>query len=76
MKLFILIHRIITGKTECQDGEEPDEDDMEAEQDTLLVECAGEVFSSFGKASNPEEFAVYFHTVFPMLVSRMVIKLY
>lgn len=65
-KLFII------GKTECQDQEEADDIDTEAEQDELLVECAGDVLSTFGKVILPEDFELYFHTVLPMLLERLV----
>ena len=51
----------IIGKTECQDQEEADDIDTEAEQDELLVECAGDVLSTFGKVISPEDFEIYFH---------------
>lgn len=60
------------GKTECQDQEEEEDVDTEAEQDELLIECAGEVLSNFGKIIPPEDFALYFQTVLPMLLERLV----
>ncbi|XP_034941996.1 importin-4-like [Chelonus insularis] len=61
---------ILSGKAECQDVGETDDDD-EAEQDELLVECAGEVFTNFGKILTPEEFAIYFQTILPYLKERL-----
>lgn len=62
---------VMLGKTECQDQEEADDIDTEAEQDELLVECAGDVLSTFGKVISPEDFELYFHTVLPMLLERL-----
>lgn len=62
----------LTGKTECQDQEEAEDLDIEAEQDELLVECAGDVFCNFGKVVPPEDFGHYFQTVLPMLLERLV----
>ncbi|XP_057341318.1 importin-4-like [Microplitis mediator] len=61
---------VFTGKIECQDQEDPDDDD-EAEQDEFLVECAGDVLSNFGKAIPAEDFANYFKTVLPFLKDRL-----
>ncbi|KAH0534823.1 importin-4-like [Cotesia glomerata] len=60
---------VFTGKIECQDQEDAEEDD-EAEQDEFLVECAGDVLSNFGKIISAEEFAHYFQTVLPFLKER------
>ncbi|XP_003693033.1 importin-4 [Apis florea] len=62
---------VMLGKTECQDQEEADDIDTEAEQDELLIECAGDVLSTFGKVISPEDFELYFHTVLPMLLERL-----
>ncbi|XP_033183456.1 importin-4 [Bombus vancouverensis nearcticus] len=61
---------VMSGKTECQDQEEAEDLDIEAEQDELLVECAGDVFCNFGKVVPPEDFGHYFQTVLPMLLER------
>ncbi|XP_076248556.1 importin-4 [Calliopsis andreniformis] len=62
---------IMSNKTQCQDQEEADEVETEAELDELLVECAGEVLSNFGKVIPPEDFALYFQAVLPMLLERL-----
>ncbi|KAG7189765.1 hypothetical protein KM043_017429 [Ampulex compressa] len=62
---------VMSGKTECQDQEEAEDVETEAEQDELLVECAGDVLSNFGKALPPEDFALYFQTVLPMFLERL-----
>lgn len=66
------IYRKPLGKTECQDQEEAEDVETEAEQDELLVECAGDVLSNFGKVIPPEDFALYFQAVLPMLLDRLV----
>lgn len=61
-----------TGRTYCQDQEDVDEDDMEAEQDELLIECAGDLLTHFGKVIPPEEFAHFFQTILPSISERLV----
>lgn len=63
---------LMTGKTECQDQEETDDLDTEAEQDELLVQCSGDVLSNLRKVISPEDFELYFQTVLPMLLGRLV----
>lgn len=62
----------ISGKTGCQDQEEGDDIETEAEQDELLAECAGDVLTNFGKIIPPDDFALYFQTILPMLFERLV----
>ena len=62
---------VMSSKTECQDQEEAEDVETEAEQDELLVECAGDVLSNFGKVIPPEDFALYFQAVLPMLLDRL-----
>ncbi|XP_031846773.1 importin-4 [Nomia melanderi] len=62
---------VMLGKTECQDQEEADEVEAEAEQDELLVECAGDVLTNLGKVIPPEEFAIFFQNVLPKLLDRL-----
>ncbi|XP_015586290.1 importin-4 [Cephus cinctus] len=62
---------VMTGKTECQDQEDADGEEAEAEQDELLVECAGDVLSNFGKVIPAEDFALYFQTVLPMFLDKL-----
>ncbi|XP_012279417.1 importin-4 [Orussus abietinus] len=62
---------VMTGKTECQDQDEAEEENAEAEQDELLIECAGDVFTNFGKIIPPEDFACYFQTVLPLLLEKL-----
>lgn len=62
----------IEGKTACQDQEEVEGIDTEAEQDELLIECAGTVFSSLGRVLSAEDFALYFQTMLPFFIKRLV----
>ncbi|XP_060832672.1 importin-4-like [Bombus pascuorum] len=62
---------VMLGKTECQDQEETEDLDIEAEQDELLVEYAGDVFCNFGKVLSPEDFGHYFQAMLPMFLERL-----
>ena len=61
-----------TGKTQCQHHEEGENFDVEAEQDELLVESAGDVLCNLGKVISPEDYELHFKTVLPMLLERLV----
>ncbi|XP_046413500.1 importin-4-like isoform X1 [Neodiprion fabricii] len=65
------ITEVMTGKTECQDQDETDGDETEAEQDELLIECAGDVLPSFGKAMKPEDFLLYFQALLPLFLAKL-----
>ncbi|XP_076749367.1 importin-4 [Xylocopa sonorina] len=62
---------VMLGSTACQDQEEAEDLDTEAEQDELLIECAGDVLSNFGKVIPPEDFELHFLTILPMLLGRL-----
>lgn len=62
---------VMKGKTACQDQEEVEGIDTEAEQDELLIECAGTVFSSLGRVLSAEDFALYFQTMLPFFIKRL-----
>ncbi|XP_012138134.1 importin-4 isoform X2 [Megachile rotundata] len=62
---------VMSGMTVCQDLEEAEDVDTEAEQDELLIECAGDVLSNFGKVIAPEDFAIHFQVVLPWLLDRL-----
>lgn len=67
-------------QTTCQDTDlgaagDNDEDDGEAEQDELLLECAGDVIPKFGNAIVPDDFFLYFPNVLQLLSVRTVIFL-
>ncbi|XP_043465104.1 importin-4-like [Leptopilina heterotoma] len=65
------ITEILAGRTYCQDQEEADEEDMEAEQDELLIECAGDLLTHFGRLLSPEEFAHFFQTLLAFILERL-----
>ncbi|XP_053972274.1 importin-4-like [Hylaeus volcanicus] len=65
------VRDVMSGKTACQDEDDAEEMETEAEQDELLIECAGDVLSNFGKIIAPEDFALYFRVVLPMLLARL-----
>lgn len=60
------------GETECQDQEEGEFIETEAEQDELLMECAGEVLVSLGNVITPEDFMLFFQRVLPLLLQILV----
>lgn len=71
------IRDVLTYKTECQDGDEPgteaeDDDDDDAEQDELILQYAGNIVPQLGKAMTHEDFALYFQSVLPMFLNKMV----
>ncbi|EGI57688.1 PREDICTED: importin-4-like isoform X1 [Acromyrmex echinatior] len=62
---------VMKDKTACQDQEEIEGIDIEAEQDGLLIECAGTVFSHLGRVLSAEDFALYFQTMLPFFLKRL-----
>lgn len=52
-------------------GDNAEEDD-EAEQDELLLECAGDVIPKFGSAITPADFVLYFPNILQLLLIRTV----
>ncbi|KAI4495616.1 hypothetical protein M0802_008451 [Mischocyttarus mexicanus] len=64
------ITEVMSGKTKCQDQEEGEDVEIEAEQDELLVECAGDLLTNLKKVISSEDFAIYFLIVLPMLLER------
>ncbi|KAK8743844.1 hypothetical protein OTU49_001288 [Cherax quadricarinatus] len=59
-------------KTMCQDmtDEASSEDEGEAEHDELLIEYAGEVVPSLGKAMSQAEFATQFANLLPLFANK------
>lgn len=47
--------------------------DTDAEQDELLIECAGDVLTNFGKVISPGDFMLYFQSVLPLLIEKLVL---
>ncbi|XP_046390558.1 importin-4-like [Ischnura elegans] len=66
------IKDVLQCKVECQDAIEDDSesDDEDAEQDELLIECAGDIIPKLGKAMSPDDFAVYFEQFYPLLIAK------
>lgn len=58
----------------CQDmaDEASSEDEGEAEHDEMLIEYAGEVVPSLGKAMNQAEFASQFAQLLPLFANKTV----
>lgn len=70
--MHLKLRNFTAGETECQDQEEGEGIETEAEQDELLMECAGEVLVNFGNVVAPEDFALFFQRVLPLLLERLV----
>lgn len=69
---------VLQSKVACQfnengvGGQNDDEgDDMESEYDEALIELAGDVLPKLGEALNPQEFALYFGRVVPLLAAKI-----
>lgn len=57
----------------CQDmADEAGSEDEEAEHDEMLIEYAGEVVPSLGKAMPQAEFASQFADLLPLFVNKTV----
>lgn len=65
---------VMTYKTACQDQDQETEDteDTDAEQDEILLECAGDIIPNFGKAIEPNDFVYYFPNILTLLQIRAV----
>ncbi|XP_069944549.1 importin-4-like isoform X2 [Cherax quadricarinatus] len=63
---------VMQKKTMCQDmtDEASSEDEGEAEHDELLIEYAGEVVPSLGKAMSQAEFATQFANLLPLFANK------
>lgn len=66
---------VITGKLACQDQDQDEDDNTEAEQDKYLLDYASTVLIKIGKLVPPEDFAVCFGIILPMLLKRLVLLL-
>jgi hypothetical protein len=66
-----IITIFVAGKIACQDQDEGD--NIEAEQDELLIDCAGSVLSKLGQVISPDAFALCFQKVLPLLLKRLVL---
>ncbi|XP_056634376.1 importin-4-like [Diorhabda carinulata] len=66
---------VLNLKTMCQDTDlagqtENNEDDVEAEQDELLLESAGDVIPKFSAAIRPDDLASYFPNILQLMSAR------
>lgn len=72
--IFTCIQNVLNSKVTCQlpDDQGEDEDQEASEYDEALIEVAGDVFPKFGGALTPDEFALYFKTIVPILAAKIV----
>ncbi|XP_063239917.1 importin-4-like [Bacillus rossius redtenbacheri] len=61
---------VMSYKTECQDKDDGESDDPDAEQDEVLIECAGNIVPNLGKAMSPDDFAMYFANLLPLFTAK------
>lgn len=71
--IFTCIHDVFSSKIACQfnDNSGDDECQDESEYSVALYELAGDVLPKFGAALQPQEFAMYFGRVLPLLVEKL-----
>lgn len=71
--VFSCIHDVFSSKIACQfsDNTGDDEYQDESEYSVALYELAGEVLSKYGAALQPQEFAMYFGRVLPLLIEKL-----
>lgn len=72
--IFTCINDVLQGKVACQFDEPTggDEETEESEYDEAIVEAAGNLLPLFGAALQPEQFAMYFGRVSPIIVNKLV----
>ncbi|KAJ8957095.1 hypothetical protein NQ318_007310 [Aromia moschata] len=65
---------VLTLKTMCQDTDlglsESTDEDVEAEQDELLLESAGDVLPKFAASITPDDFILYFPNILQLMSTR------
>ncbi|KAG4076996.1 hypothetical protein HA402_015983 [Bradysia odoriphaga] len=73
MTVFTCIQNVLNSKVSCQlyDDQAEDDDQEESEYDEALIQVAGEVLPKFGAALSPDEFAVYFKQIVPILAAKI-----
>ncbi|XP_053323898.1 importin-4 [Spea bombifrons] len=70
-KLCVAIRAVLQSKTMCQDPDGEDEDDeQQAELDSMLIEYAGEGIPLIAAAVGGDTFAPYFAGFLPLLLSK------
>lgn len=77
---FVISNVFFLLQTTCQDTDlnavaDNGDEDVEAEQDELLLECAGDVIPKFGNAIPPDDFFLYFPNILQLLMIRTVLVL-
>lgn len=72
--IFSCIHDVFSSKIACQFNDNSGDDecqDEDSEYTVALYELAGDVLPKFGAALQPQEFAMYFGRVLPLLVEKL-----
>lgn len=71
--VFSCVHDVFSTKIACQfnDNSGDDEFQEDSEYSVALYELAGEVLPKFGGALQPQEFALYFGRVLPLLLEKL-----
>uniref|UniRef100_A0A1A9UP14 26S proteasome non-ATPase regulatory subunit 5 n=1 Tax=Glossina austeni TaxID=7395 RepID=A0A1A9UP14_GLOAU len=72
--IFTCINDVLLGKVACQFDESTgsgDEETEESEYEEAIVESAGNLLPLFGLAMPPEQFAMYFGRVYPIIVAKL-----
>lgn len=74
MLIFTSIQNVLNSKVSCQlyDDQAEDDEQEESEYDEALIQVAGDVLPKFGAAMTPDEFAIYFKTIVPILANKIV----
>ncbi|XP_020296536.1 importin-4-like [Pseudomyrmex gracilis] len=62
---------VFAGKLACQDQDQDEDDNTDAEQDKYLLDYASTVLINIGRLVPPEDFAICFETILPMLLKRL-----
>ncbi|XP_077365425.1 importin-4 [Festucalex cinctus] len=65
-----VIRDVLKKKTKCQDSEEADDDDQEAEYDTMLQEYAGEGIPLLVAAVSAESCTPFLNELLPLILSK------
>ncbi|XP_055381935.1 importin-4-like [Condylostylus longicornis] len=73
--IFCCINDVMSGKIACQfdeqEGENDEDDPEESEYDEAVVETAGNILPLFGRALQPDQFAVFFERISPIIIQKI-----
>ncbi|ESN91050.1 hypothetical protein HELRODRAFT_104231 [Helobdella robusta] len=70
--IFNLVKDVVRKKLKCQDGDiDEEEDEEEAEYDTLLIESAGDLIPLLAKVVPSNEFITFFSAMLPELMKKL-----